>query len=271
VARMPAAEWVGEQSPRTPMSRYDVVCIHTIVGYAPAHAAHFSTTADGQLFQSRDTAYRSAANLDGNHRVLAIENEDHGEAFGHWEGSDVPPLTDAQVDKCAEVLAWAHKVHGIPLQLCPDSKAGSRGLAYHRQGIDGDFGPFDYPGRVPGGEVWTESYGKVCPGDLRIAQLPEILAIAQGKDPDVGVELDDDIYRDDAKEVSLRGVLQRLDKFLATNADRQRALLAEFAEIHDAVDRGLDRDQVKRLLDRLERRLLAELAVPEQDQAPSSG
>ncbi len=159
------------------------MCIkHTIVGYAPAHAAHFSTHADGTIDQSRDTAYRSAANLDGNPRVIAIENEDHGPAFGgtptlpNWV-----PLTDGQVEACAQILAWAHQTHGIPLQLCPDSRPGSRGLAYHRQGIDGNYGPGTaYPnrGRVSGGEVWSLSPGKVCPSDVRINQLPAILARA---------------------------------------------------------------------------------------------
>ena len=170
MARMPGAEWLGEHSPKTPMSRYDIVCIHTIVGYAPAHAAHFSTHDDGRIGQSRDTKYRSAANLEGNHRVIAIENED---------GAKDVPLTDKQIDACAKILAWAHKTHGVPLQLCPNSKPGSRGLAYHRQGVDGNFGGYKYPGRVSGGEKWSTSFGKVCPRDKRIAQLPEILRRAK--------------------------------------------------------------------------------------------
>jgi hypothetical protein len=157
MARYPKANWLGEHSPKTPMSRYDIFCIHTIVGFAPAHAAHFSVHANGEVDQSRDTKYRSAANLEGNPRVLASENEDHGARFPKWSGSDVPPLTAEQVT------------------------AGSRGLAYHRQGIDGNFGTkqHPFPGRVPGGEVWTSSPGKVCPGDKRIAQLPEILRQAK--------------------------------------------------------------------------------------------
>jgi hypothetical protein len=182
---MPGAKWSGEHSPEVPMSRYDIVCVHTIVGRAPAHAAHFSTAADGTIYQSRDTHYRSAANLAGNHRVISIENEDMGGPFPKWGGSDVPTLTDAQLVSIAKILKWAHETHGVPLQLCPDSRPTSRGLAYHRQGIDGNFGtkanPF--PGRVSGGEVWTEHRGKVCPGDRRIAQLPEILALAKGTDP----------------------------------------------------------------------------------------
>jgi hypothetical protein len=59
--------------------------------------------------------------------------------------------------------------------LCPDSRPGSRGIAYHRQGCDGDFEPFDFGGRVVGGELWTISYGKVCPGDNRIHQLINLI------------------------------------------------------------------------------------------------
>lgn len=170
MARMPGATWLGEHSPKTPMSRWDVVCVHTIVGYAPAHAAHFSTRTNGLIEQSRDTKYRSAANLEGNHRVIAIENED--------AAKDIP-LSDAQVESCAQILAWAHREHGIPLRLCPDSKPGSRGLAYHRQGVDGNFERYQFPGRVAGGELWSSSFGKLCPRDKRIAQLPDILARAK--------------------------------------------------------------------------------------------
>lgn len=187
MARMPGAQWLGEHSPRRKMDRWDLVCIHTIVGYAPAHEAHFSVHADGDIDQSRDTAYRSAANLDGNHRIIAVENEDHGPPFPRWSGSNVPPLTEAQINANARILAFAHVEHGVPLQLAPDSQPRSRGLCYHRQGIDGNFGSYRYGGRVSGGEVWTKSRGKVCPGDARIAQVPLILArakaIVNGEEP----------------------------------------------------------------------------------------
>lgn len=173
MAVMPGADFLNAATSSL-MTRYDIVCLHTIVGYAPAHAAHFSTKANGYVYQSRDTKYRSAANLNGNYRVLAIENEDHGSAFGSWNTSDghaVPAFTAAQCESIAKILVWCHQTHGIPLVLAPDSKPGSRGIAYHRQGVDGNFGSFQYPGRVAGGEVWSTSAGKVCPGDRRIAQL----------------------------------------------------------------------------------------------------
>ena len=164
------------------MVRYDIVCIHTIVGSAPAHAAHFSTHAGGQIDQSRDTDFRSGANLNGNHRIIAIENEDRGPTFGDWDTDDghaVPAFTAAQIESIAQICAWVHETHAIPLVPCPDSKPGSSGIAYHRQGISGNFADYDFVGLVPGGEVWTKSPGKVCPGDRRIAQIPKIIARAK--------------------------------------------------------------------------------------------
>jgi hypothetical protein len=179
MARMPGARWVGPHHDNGRMIRFDILCVHTIVGYAPAHAAHFSVYGSGFKDQSRDTAYRSAANADGNYRIIAVECEDHGPHFPEWSGSNVPELTDKQIESIAEICAWAYKTHGIPLVACPNSKPGSRGIAYHRQGIDGNFGSYDYGGRVAGGEVWTKHYGKVCPGDRRISQIPQIIKRAR--------------------------------------------------------------------------------------------
>src|SRR5690625_1522257 len=182
MARMPGVTWVGEKSPRRRMSRYDLVIIHTIVGRAPAHAAHFSTSGTGKIWQSRDTKYRSAASLNGNHRSISIENEDHGPQFPNWnvnDGHAVPSFTDAQMDAIARILAWAHETHGVPLVMAPNSRPSSKGIAYHRMGIDGNWGGYKYGGRVSGGELWTSARGKVCPGDRRISQIPEIIRRAQ--------------------------------------------------------------------------------------------
>lgn len=186
MARMPGAEWVGSSQTHDngDMRRYDVVCIHTIVGNPPAHAAHFSTRSDGHIYQSRDTVWQSAANYEGNHRVIAIENDDTGAPFPDWDhsnGKAVPALTPAQLEANAKICAWAYKTHGIPLVACPDSRPTSRGVGYHRQGIDGNFLAlgYAYPGRVPGGETWTLHRGKVCPGDRRISQIPQIIARAR--------------------------------------------------------------------------------------------
>lgn len=184
MARMSGAEWVGPHHDNGTMSKWDIVCIHTIVGNPPAHAAHFSTRSDGHIYQSRDTAFKSAANADGNYRVIAIENDDTGSPFPNWDHNDghqVPPFTVQQIEAIAQTCAWAYRTHGTPLVLCPDSRPGSRGIAYHRQGITGNFYSegYAYGGRLPGGEVWTEYPGKACPGDARIAQLPQIISRAR--------------------------------------------------------------------------------------------
>lgn len=182
MARMSDAEWVGPHHDNGKMSRYDVVCLHTIVGLAPAHPAHFSTRGDGHIYQSRDTQFASAANFDGNSRVIAIENADRDSSFLPWninDGHAVPLFTEAQIESIAKICAWAYFTHGIPLERCPDSKPGSRGIGFHRQGIDGNWAGYAYGGRVSGGELWTKYPGKVCPGDRRISQLPQIITRAR--------------------------------------------------------------------------------------------
>lgn len=163
------------------MKLYDVLCGHTIVGNDPAPAAHFSIRSDGYVTQNRDTFHQSAANYQGNHRCIAVETDDHDantpadNPFPDWGGSDVPAMTDAQCEAFARIAAWAYATHGIPLVACPDSRPGSRGVAYHRQGIDGNWAGYAYGGRVDGGEHWSTSYGKVCPGDRRIQQILQVV------------------------------------------------------------------------------------------------
>jgi len=179
MAQMPGASYKPINYSGVPKMRKEgpnVVIFHTIVGHDPAPAAHFSLGGYGELTQSRDTAYQSAACLDGNPRAIAVETEDTGAPFPAWsDGHDVPAWTDSQVEDAIAICVWAHQEDGIPLELAADSKTGSAGIAYHRQGIDGNFESYAYGGRVEGGEHWSTSFGKVCPGDRRIKQLIEIV------------------------------------------------------------------------------------------------
>ncbi|WP_325713760.1 peptidoglycan recognition protein family protein [Pseudonocardia sp.] len=131
--------------------------------------SHFYIPADGSVEQYIDTKFRSTAHLNGNHDTITVETQDIGGPFPKWNtnGSDVPAWTKQQVEALAKLGAWLHRTHGIRLQLCPNSKPGSLGFAYHRQGID--------PWRVSGGEFWSKARGKVCPGDRRVAQIPQIV------------------------------------------------------------------------------------------------
>jgi hypothetical protein len=112
-------------------------------------SSHFGTGKTGALYQWVDTADRAWAQASGNRDWLSVENE--------GKGGDA--LTSAQLDKCAAVLAWAHKTHGVPLQLARSTS--DKGLAYH----------------ALGGSGWGGHTS--CPGSKIVAQLPEILARAK--------------------------------------------------------------------------------------------
>jgi hypothetical protein len=186
MAIMPGAVWrplpAGAVS-TSRMTAYDITCIHTMVGslagtdnYFRTGSAnsHFGTGGDGTIYQWVDTSIQSWANLNGNHHIISIENADMGPEFAKWntnDGNAVPAFTAKQSEAIAKILAWANKTHGIPLDQIQDSKPGRRGTGFHRQGVPGYM--------VAGGEKWSNATGKVCPGDRRVAQIPQIIARAK--------------------------------------------------------------------------------------------
>jgi hypothetical protein len=112
-------------------------------------SSHFGTGKAGALYQWVDTKDRAWAQADGNRDWISVENE--------GQGGDT--LTSAQLDKCAAVLAWAHKTHGVPLQVA--SGVSGKGLGWHGMG----------------GASWGNHPS--CPGPKIVAQLPEIVARAK--------------------------------------------------------------------------------------------
>ncbi len=170
----------------SPMASFDVLCLHTMVGYLKSTDAYFRTVGtfshfgiggnwgsdvaaglDGVVYQWGDTAKRSAANLDGNPTVISVETADNAPA----SAADIAAWTPKQQTAIVSLMVWAHKTHNIPLELIPDTKPGRKGIAYHRQGVN--------PWRVNGGVLWSSSTGKVCPGDRRIAQIPGLISRAK--------------------------------------------------------------------------------------------
>lgn len=208
--RYPGASWqpLGAQS-ESRMHSHDIICVHTMVGSLAGTDAyfedggyggtesHFGTgPGRGEVIQWQDLAFSADANLDGWHRVISIENADRGPGYPEWGGSNVPRFTDAQAAELVDLIAWlcSKEAHadcpsdwachrdGIPARLIEDTKPGRRGIAFHRQGCDGNFPGGIYAGRVPGGERWSSSPGKVCPGDRRIAQtVNEIIPAVQAR------------------------------------------------------------------------------------------
>lgn len=177
-----ASNWASQ--PR--MSQVDIISIHTAVGSLASTDAyfrrngfggtfsHFGIGGDGSCTQWQDTAYRAAANYNGNWHIISVECADVGAPFPAWntnDGNAVPAFSDAQIETLARLIATIAPAHNIPIALIPDAKPGRRGIGYHRQGVPGYM--------VAGAEQWSTAQGKVCPGNRRIAQIPQVIARAQ--------------------------------------------------------------------------------------------
>lgn len=193
--KYPKAQWrpLGSQA-QAKMRKHDIICLHTMVGYLTSTdvmfkkdgykgtESHFgiggkwggdaSKNLDGIVYQWQDLDYTADANLDGNHRVLSIETADNAPRLA----KDIAPWTPKQLDAIVLLVAWMCEKYDIPPKLIPDTKAGRRGIAYHRQGCDPASGPGTRVGfRVVGGEKWSSALGKECPGEARIKQLIDVV------------------------------------------------------------------------------------------------
>lgn len=124
-------------------------------------SSHFIVGRDGRCAQMVDTADGSWAQRSGNNTWLSIELEgfapDDGLHASHpgWEAA-----TAQQVEVCARLLAKAHTVFGVPLQLA--TSPSGRGLGHHSMGAES-------------GVDWGHS---MCPGAAIKSQKPAILARA---------------------------------------------------------------------------------------------
>lgn len=117
-------------------------------------SSHFVVGLDGKTAQVVDTDVAAWTQRAGNGHWLSIENA----------GFVPNPLTAAQVEANARILARAHQVYGIPLQVTSDPDNG-RGLGHHSMGAR------------PGSPLdWGHS---ACPGSAIIAQKAAIVARAQ--------------------------------------------------------------------------------------------
>ncbi|MGH3504372.1 MAG: N-acetylmuramoyl-L-alanine amidase [Nocardioidaceae bacterium] len=253
MARYPHARWrpVARYQPGghscQSMAVYRRVQLHTAVSNGESlyglfaqdgnPVAHFYVYKNGTCEQYVDTRHRASAGLDSNPDSISIETWD-GYPHGWANGSDVPEWTNEQLERIADIIDWANEVHGIPVRACPSSKPGTTGVCYHRQGCD--------PWRVAGGQHWSHSYGKVCPGDRRVAQVPAVVQMAQGKNPELG----DDVDKHDVKAAirdymndinyadldqphvkrSVVGFLQQIDKNAKTAANQAQTARIQATE-----------------------------------------
>lgn len=113
-------------------------------------SSHFVVSKEGRIAQMLDTAAKSWAQRQGNPYSISVECEG-------WSGH---PLTADQIEACARIVAKAHLVHGVPLQLT--DRVGRHGLGHHSMGFES-------------GVDWGHQF---CPGNWVKAQKSQILAWA---------------------------------------------------------------------------------------------
>jgi hypothetical protein len=177
---------------RTPRNRQGRGILHVAVServsYPPfsGNTWHFYVAKDGTCEQYVDTDFVAWASVDANDDALSIETA--GAANPATVNSE--PWTPAQCARIADIMRWeASQPGGAPLEQLPDSRAGRRGWGPHRLGIKHSAGP--RPGWwQPGGEVWSNALGKECPGDAKVAQVPQIIQLARSGD-DMPLNQDD--------------------------------------------------------------------------------
>lgn len=205
--------------------------------------AHFYVREDGTVEQYVDTGIRASAVLDGNPDSITVESWDGYPT--HFKAGQPPKWTPAQVDALVNLARWCNEVHGIPLQQLPNSRPGTQGVGWHRQGCDGNF-PTEgiLAGRVAGGESWSPSFGKGCPGDNRIQQVVNEI-IPRAKDGD-DMALNDQVN----DEHTVKQVLNRLDRFIDNSVSRDQQMLAALDEIQSDLN-DLPPDKQDRILARL--------------------
>jgi hypothetical protein len=156
------AKWVGStpnQGGR--LGRHDGVVVHIADGTydgtiawqrnaAAEVSSHFIVARDGRIAQMVDTDTVAWTQKAGNSAWISIENE----------GRTGQTLTAAQVDANARILARAHTVYGVPLQVT--GSPSRRGLGHHSMGAES-------------GVDWGHSQ---CPGNPIKSQKPAIVARA---------------------------------------------------------------------------------------------
>ena len=194
----PIADWTvwdpvaGRSS--TPI-RPRMMTIHTAVtnsqdiygpGLGPGRThSHFYNPKDGKLRQHQEINKQAYADGGGNSYCVSVEHWDGypNGAPGYWKhGSDVPPLTDSQIENDARLFAHLVTHFGVPNRIAtPDNLSG---LGWHRLGVQGNFGTYNPQdrktwSRAQTGANFSNATGKSCPGDRRIDQVQAIFDRAQ--------------------------------------------------------------------------------------------
>lgn len=179
VARYPGASWNPlSANSRQPRIKPVGVVLHTAVsdsrslhsffeGRSAGVESHFYVREDGSIEQMMDTEVRADCQLDGNSWLS------NGTRYGFvsietWDGGkpSTTPWNRAQFAALARLIAWLSTEHGFPLTTATGPHG--TGVGWHAQFTDpNNSKPLE----------WNHTH--VCPGSLRIAQIPGLIQAAK--------------------------------------------------------------------------------------------
>lgn len=181
MTRYPAARWrpISRNFTDRKRTRTDGIILHVTASTAASQhgwfnnpssgaSSHLHIALDGTVEQYVDLDKIAWTSGDGSARTIGIETA--GTGSGSW--------TKAQLDALEDALVWLCERYRVPVRLMESSRPTERGIGWHRLGIDGNFPASGLlAGRTQrgGGEKWSKSRGKVCPGDARIRQIPALV------------------------------------------------------------------------------------------------
>lgn len=201
----------------------------------------------GPGIQYIDLDYVAYTTLEGSYSMASFESQG---GMGSTAEVNSEPWNENQIRLAATFLRHLYDTEGVPLQVMPDSRPTSRGFATHRLGID--------PWRVPGGERWSSSRGKLCPGDRKHEQRFDIVRLAAGQDLE-----DDDMNAEDwARMETLTGL--RRNQLAEHVTGSVAKISAQLAALTEAVSQlsggsGLDSGAIAAAAERGAEKALADL------------
>lgn len=150
----------------------------------------FYVNKNGEVYQYASTSQATRASGAGNYGDISVET---------WDGASERALTGSQVTALSQLLAWIWDTHpSVPRRIA--TPGDLTGLAWHRLGCAGDFGRFDPTDRktwcrTQTGARWSTAYGKNCPYDAKIDQIPDIYQAALGgTEPDIPAPKGDTMF-----------------------------------------------------------------------------
>lgn len=149
--------------------------------------------AEGEWAQMVDTARIAWCQRSGSRDWLSIE------LAGYAPGAP----TAWQIEACAQLLAWAHREHGVPLTVA--DHPGERGLGHHSMD------------REWLGEEWGHD---ACPGSGVIKARSAIVARAQA----IAAGEDDDMTREEIAAAVVVGIHQALERAAARDTPTGRQI-----------------------------------------------